>query len=165
MMKKNKTTMNRLGRCASLALAVMLGIGAANAQQTLKLAKQTLANPDNEPAPVHPVPHPRQLKWQETEFYAFFHYGMNTYTGREWGYGDEDPEIFAPLAAPDVRQWLEVAKSAGMRGGIAVAKHHDGFCLWPTETTEHNVLSDWELQLFGPVEAGGCESSPFRYCC
>lgn len=141
MMNKNKTTTMRMGRYAAWALAAVLSIGTATAQQTLKLAKQTLPNPDNEPAPVHPVPHPRQLKWQETEFYAFFHYGMNTYTGREWGNGDEDRNIFAPTAAPNPKQWLEVAKAAGMRGGIAVVKHHDGFCLWPTETTDHNVTN------------------------
>ncbi len=111
------------------------------AQNEFGLVPQILANPDNEPAPVHPVPHPRQLKWQETEFYGFFHYGMNTYTGLEWGFGDEEESIFAPTAAPNPRQWLEVAKEAGMRGGIAVVKHHDGFCLWPTETTKHNVTN------------------------
>lgn len=111
------------------------------ADAQLKLQEQNLPNPDNEPAPVHPVPHPRQLKWHETEFYAFFHYGMNTYTGREWGYGNEDPRLFAPLAAPDPRQWLEAAALAGMKGGIAVVKHHDGFCLWPTLTTDHNVTN------------------------
>lgn len=102
-------------------------------------ATQTLSNPDNEPAAVHPVPHARQLKWQETEFYAFFHYGMNTYTGLEWGNGNEAESLFAPTQAPNPRQWLEAVKAAGMRGGIAVVKHHDGFCLWPTETTTHNV--------------------------
>ena len=107
----------------------------------LELKNEIPANPDNEPVEVHPVPHPRQLKWQETEFYAFFHYGMNTYTGLEWGNGDENRQRFAPTAAPNPRQWLEVAKQAGMRGGIAVVKHHDGFCLWPTETTEHNVTN------------------------
>lgn len=107
----------------------------------LALQTQEPANPDNEPMAVHPVPHPRQLKWQETEFYAFFHYGMNTYTGLEWGNGDEDRSRFAPTAAPNPRQWLEVAKRAGMKGGIAVVKHHDGFCLWPTETTDHNVTN------------------------
>lgn len=109
------------------------------AQEAFVLRSQTLANPDNEPAPVHPVPHERQMKWQETEFYAFFHYGMNTYTGQEWGYGNEAETAFAPTAAPDPKQWLEAVKAAGMRGGIAVVKHHDGFCLWPTGTTDHNV--------------------------
>ena len=66
----------------------------------LSLVTETLPNPDNEPVPVQPVPHPRQLKWQETEFYAFFHYGMNTYTGLEWGNCDEAETRFAPTAAP-----------------------------------------------------------------
>lgn len=111
------------------------------AQTSLTLIEQSPSNPNNEPAPVHPVPHPRQLLWQETEFYAFFHYGMNTYTGLEWGNGDEDRSTFAPTAAPNPKQWLKTAKAAGMRGGIAVVKHHDGFCLWPTETTDHNVTN------------------------
>ena len=100
---------------------------------------QTLANPENEPLPVHPVPTERQILWNETEFYAFFHYGMNTYTGLEWGNGDEDESRFAPTQAPDPEQWLTAVKAAGMKGGIAVIKHHDGFCLWPTESTTHNV--------------------------
>lgn len=126
---------------AALCLGLLGTAPVTYAQSVLPLVEQTLPNPDNEPAPVHPVPHPRQLKWQETEFYAFFHYGMNTYTNREWGYGNEDRATFAPTAAPNPRQWLEVAKAAGMRGGIAVVKHHDGFCLWPTATTEHNVTN------------------------
>ena len=121
-----------------LFLGMMAPFG-ASAQ--LQLKAEAPANPDNEPVPVHPVPHPRQLKWQETEFYAFYHYGMNTYTGLEWGNGDENPTRFAPTAAPNPRQWLEVAKAAGMRGGIAVVKHHDGFCQWPTTTTDHNVTN------------------------
>lgn len=120
----------------------VLGIPVAmTAQSEFKLEAQTLANPDNEPAPVHPVPHERQLKWNETEFYAFYHYGMNTYTGLEWGNGDEPESGFAPTAAPNPRQWLEAARSAGMKGGIAVVKHHDGFCLWPTASTSHNVTN------------------------
>lgn len=111
------------------------------AQSEFALKSQTLSNPDNEPAEVHPVPHERQMKWNETEFYAFFHYGMNTYTGREWGNGDEDETIFAPTAAPNPKQWLEAVKAAGMKGGIAVVKHHDGFCLWPTSSTTHNVTN------------------------
>ena len=121
-------------------LLVVAGLLPTSAMAQLEVVTQTLDNPDNEPAPVHPVPHARQLKWQETEFYAFFHYGMNTYTGREWGNGDEAESQFAPTAAPNPKQWLEAAKAAGMKGGIAVVKHHDGFCLWPTETTEHNIL-------------------------
>lgn len=109
------------------------------AQSEFTLVTQTLDNPDNEPAPVFPVPSDRQLKWNETEFYAFFHYGMNTYTDAEWGNGSEDEANFAPTAAPNPYQWLEAAKAAGMKGGIAVVKHHDGFCLWPSATTTHDV--------------------------
>ncbi len=110
------------------------------AQGKFEMRQQTLPNPDNEPVAVFPVPSERQMKWQETEFYAFFHYGMNTYTNREWGLGSEDEKVFAPLAAPNPAQWLKVVKMAGMKGGIAVVKHHDGFCLWPTATTDHSIL-------------------------
>lgn len=130
--------MKRLAQLAFALSLLALSIE-SHAQNTFHLKQQTLPNPDNEPAPVHPVPHERQLLWQETEFYAFFHYGMNTYTGKEWGYGDEDETLFAPTAPPAPAQWLKVAKAAGMRGGIAVVKHHDGFCLWPTATTTHNI--------------------------
>ena len=105
----------------------------------LELRQQTLSNPDNEPLPCHPVPSPRQLLWNETEFYAFFHYGMNTFTNLEWGNGDEDETKYAPTQLPDPEQWLTAVKAAGMKGGIAVVKHHDGFCLWPTATTTHSI--------------------------
>ncbi len=105
----------------------------------LELKQQTLSNPDNEPLPCHPVPSARQLLWNETEFYAFFHYGMNTFTGQEWGNGDEDESRYAPTMLPDPEQWLTAVKAAGMKGGIAVVKHHDGFCLWPTATTTHSI--------------------------
>ena len=106
-----------------------------------QLKTETRKNPENTPRPVFPVPSERQMKWNETEFYAFFHYGMNTYTNLEWGNGDEKEEIFAPTKVPNPEQWLTAAKAAGMQGGIAVIKHHDGFCLWPTSTTTHNVTS------------------------
>lgn len=106
-----------------------------------QLKTETRKNPENTPRPVFPVPSERQMKWNETEFYAFFHYGMNTYTNLEWGNGDEKEEIFAPTKVPNPEQWLTAAKAAGMKGGIAVIKHHDGFCLWPTSTTTHNVTS------------------------
>ena len=108
-----------------------------SAQGDFKLVNETPSNPDNVPAPVFPVPSDRQLKWNETEFYAFYHYGMNTYTNNEWGSGMERETVFAPTQKPNPKQWLEVAQAAGMKGGIAVVKHHDGFCLWPTATTEH----------------------------
>lgn len=86
------------------------------------------------------VPSERQLKWQELEFYAFIHYGMNTYTNSEWGNGNEDPELFAPEKL-DCRQWAKLCKLSGMRGLILTAKHHDGFCLWPSKYTDHTVAS------------------------
>ena len=85
-------------------------------------------------------PSPRQLAWQELEFTCFVHFGVNTFTGREWGTGTESPELFQPTAF-DAAQWVEVAKSAGMRLVLLTAKHHDGFCLWPSRYTEHDVAS------------------------
>ncbi len=119
----------------------LLSLAPLSLMAQLTINQQSLSNPENEPLPVHPLPTERQIMWNETEFYAFFHYGMNTYTGLEWGNGDEAESTFAPTAAPNPKQWLEAVKAAGMRGGIAVVKHHDGFCLWPTETTTHNVTN------------------------
>ncbi len=124
---------------AAVSSVLLLSCTCGLSAQSISLEKQTLANPDNEPAPVFPVPSQRQILWNETEFYAFFHYGMNTYTDLEWGNGDEDESLFQPTEVPDPRQWLEAVKAAGMKGGIAVVKHHDGFCLWPTATTTHNI--------------------------
>jgi alpha-L-fucosidase len=74
------------------------------------------------------VPSPRQLVWQNMEFYGFIHYGVNTYTDREWGDGSEEPSIFNPTNL-DTDQWVMTLKSAGMSGVLITAKHHDGFCL------------------------------------
>ncbi len=86
------------------------------------------------------VPTARQISHQSTEFYAFVHFGMNTFTDREWGDGSESPEIFDPYAL-DADQWVAAIKSAGMRGLILTCKHHDGFCLWNSRLTEHCVSS------------------------
>ncbi|MFC2125214.1 alpha-L-fucosidase [Bacteroidota bacterium] len=97
-----------------------------------------------EPAPVGPVPTEKQLAWQELEFYMFVHFNMNTFTDMEWGMGSESPELFNPTEL-DCRQWARIARDSGMKGIIITAKHHDGFCLWPTKTTEHSVKnSPWK---------------------
>lgn len=139
----NKKHHHRDGGRLALALCLCLGLPLSSQAQNgdFTLKRQNIDNPDNEPRPVFPVPSARQLKWNQTEFYAFFHYGMNTYTNREWGYGNEDVNLFAPTQKPNPRQWLEAVKAGGMKGGIAVVKHHDGFCLWPTKSTEHNVTN------------------------
>jgi alpha-L-fucosidase len=90
-----------------------------------------------------PIPSPSQLEWQRDEFALFLHFGVNTFSDREWGDGQEDPAIFAP-ASLDARQWAKTARASGARAMILTAKHHDGFCLWPTKTTDHSVAkSPW----------------------
>ncbi len=85
-------------------------------------------------------PAPRQLAWQELEFTCFIHFGVNTFRGVEWGDGKEDPKIFNPTEL-NTDQWCETAKAAGMKLMLFTAKHHDGFCLWPTRYTDHSVAS------------------------
>ena len=94
-------------------------------------------------APSGPVPSPRQWRWHQLEFYGFLHFTTNTFTDKEWGYGDEPPEIFDPTDF-DADAVVTVAREAGMRGLVLTCKHHDGFCLWPSAHTEHSVKnSPW----------------------
>lgn len=90
------------------------------------------------------IPSDEQLAWQNLELTAFLHYGVNTYTDREWGDGQESPELFNPDSL-DTDQWVKTLHDAGFKLVILTAKHHDGFCLWPTATTEHSVAaSPWK---------------------
>jgi alpha-L-fucosidase len=116
-----------------LLLSFFCAISSINGQEIVK-----------SPQPFGPLPTQKQIDWQEMEFYAFVHFSLNTFTNKEWGYGDESPQLFNPTNL-DVRQWVRVVKAAGMKGIILVAKHHDGFCLWPSAYTERSVKnSPWE---------------------
>ena len=108
-----------------------------------------IIDPTDSPAEIvrkaaNVVPSARQFNWQRQELTAFLHYGINTYTGREWGDGKESPAIFNPTDL-DADQWIRELKAAGFKCAILTCKHHDGFCLWPSAYTEHSVKhSPWK---------------------
>lgn len=96
------------------------------------------------PKPIGPIPTENQLRWQKMEYYAFVHFSINTYTDMAWGFGNEDPKIFNPDKL-DCRQWARICKDAGMKGIIFTAKHHSGFCLWPSKYTDYSIeKSPWK---------------------
>jgi len=92
------------------------------------------------PEPFGSTPSQRQMRWHRIEFYGFIHFGINTFTGKDWGYGDQPAAKFQPTDFSP-RQIARVAKMAGMKGLVLTAKHHDGFCLWPSKYTDYDVAS------------------------
>src|SRR6185436_11848207 len=93
--------------------------------------------------PFGPTPTKQQLAWHDMEFYIFIHFGPNTFSDLEWGHGTEDPNSFNPTQL-DCMQWARIAKESGAKGIIITAKHHDGFCLWPSNQSKHTVReSKW----------------------
>ena len=117
------------------------------------------------PAPYGPLPTEQQVNWLRMEWYAFVHFGLNTYTNREWGYGDESPKLFNPSDF-DAEAIVRTFKDAGMNGMIYTAKHHDGFCTWPTESTGHNItLSPWKGGKGDVVKefASACQKHNFAF--
>ena len=114
---------------------------------------------------AHVTPSMRQLDWQRLEFNAFLHFGMNTFTGREWGDGNDDPALFNPISF-DARQWARVIRDAGMKMAIITAKHHDGFCLWPSKFTKYSVASSGWKKGNGDVVAEvarACRESGLKF--
>lgn len=98
----------------------------------------TTSSDVNSPVPLGPVPSERQLRWHALEYYGFLHFTVNTFTNKEWGFGDESPAVFNPTAF-DAGQIVDAAARGRMAGLILTCKHHDGFCLWPSRFTEHSV--------------------------
>jgi len=137
-----------LKKCTKVLLGLSCLISFAHAQSSTEKNYLVIKPTDTPEDIVHQAamltPSARQLRWQQLELTCFFHFGINTFTGKEWGDGTEAPQLFNPIAL-DAGQWVKTAKNAGIKQVIITAKHHDGFCLWPSKYTEHSVKnSPWK---------------------
>ena len=122
--------MTYIRRIGTMVLTAILTAAGAAAQTAAEEADRVL-------------PSEAQIAWQSMETNAFVHFGPNTFMDKEWGYGDADPQVFAPTRL-DVDQWMRTFKAAGMKGVILTCKHHDGFCLWPSRWTDYDISrSPW----------------------
>ena len=102
------------------------------------------------PLPILPIPSASQLQWQMGKMAMFLHFGPNTFTDSEWGTGHADPSVFNPSRF-NAAQWVRVAKDSGFSRVLLTAKHHDGFCLWPSAYTDYSVRSSAWRQGSGDV--------------